>query len=240
MMDSKKKTIRRNINIASIVLALLALFLLLRNVFNGFYIQQLDQGNYDSSLEKALYYPNFPESYVPRYNEGIAAYEKGEYYEAASQFQQALNQFPLHPKECLIRINYALSLLQQIDFDHLDNETKVENAINTLYAARDILTEEKCASDENDYHNDDAEQLKEDIDKLLEALQSSSSGDSSDDSPESSDSQNNQNSMSHYEENLQQQLHNQMHDAMETQQEARDDYENSQQEIDYSLDTPNW
>ena len=83
----------------------------------------------------------------------------------------ALEAHPGEKKECDIRVNLALAMLKKINFDHLDTEKDKENAIRTLQAARNVLCEKGCADPYGtDGHDPEAEQLKQDIDKMLEEL----------------------------------------------------------------------
>ena len=230
----------RNSRIISAILILLACFLFFRHIINGIYISKIENKEYDSTLENALFYPNIPQSYIPHYNLGNAAYEKEEYDNAIHEYQIALGLFPTHPDECNIRINLALSLLKKIDFEDLSSTSKVEDAVKILLSAREVLTEENCANREDDSgHNEEAEKLKKYIDELLKQLQqSSSSSNESEDNQEQDDSQSANNSLNSREEQIQQQLHNQMQDALSEQNQASQLYENAYSE--FSNDSKNW
>ena len=230
----------RNSRIISAILILLACFLFFRHIINGIYISKIENEEYDSKIENLLFYPNIPQSYIPHYNLGNAAYEKEEYDEAIHEYQIALGLFPSHPDECNIRINLALSLLKKTDFEDLSSSSKVEDAVKMLLSAREVLTEENCANKEDDKgHNEEAEMLKKYIDELLKQLQqSSSSSNQNEDNQEQNDSQNSDNSLNSREEQIQQQLHNQMQEALSEQNQASQDYENANSE--FSNDSKNW
>ena len=221
---------RRTVNIISVIVFIISLFLILRYTLNTIYINQLNNENYDSKIEDPLLLINVPAGYVPHYNKGNAYYQKGDCDYAIQEYQNALTSFSSHPEECSIRINLALSIIQKIDFDDLDTEAKVDNAIQTLLAARSYLTEENCANEtDTSGHSEEAEQLKKDIDEMLKKLMQQTSNQPEtqpDNSGESSDNnQNQQGSMSQHEQQIQQQLQEQMQDALQEQNQAQSDYE---------------
>lgn len=223
VITEKKKL--RDATTAAIILLVLACFLLTRYIINSIYISNLEKGNNNSSLEKVLLFPNIPQSYIPYYNLGNGSYQQGDYDEAIYYYQKALSGFSSHPNECNIRINLALSLIQKIDFDNLDTETKVKEAVDILLTARNYLTEEECAHAEDDNgHNEEAEKLKKYIDELLKQLVTSSNTEQNEEESDGSSSSNN-NNMDNREQQIQQQLLNQMQDAMKEQNQAQDNYE---------------
>ncbi len=233
-INNKRKL--RNSLIISIILILLSCFLLFRHFINNEYIKKINAGEYDSSLEKSLLFPNIPQSYIPHYNMANAAYERGDYDEAIHEYQVALGLFPTHPNECKIRINLALSLLKKIDFNDLTSESKVENAVKILLSAREYLTEENCANAEDDSgHNEESEELKKYIDELLSQLLSDSSNesDNSNNDQDSNDDNNQQHSSSGREDQIQQQLQQQMQEALQEQNQAQQDYESMTQDNSY-------
>ncbi|MBE5886465.1 MAG: hypothetical protein E7284_08710 [Lachnospiraceae bacterium] len=108
--------------------------------------------------------------YIFYYNKGNRLYERFDYVGAIEQYENALDAFPPHFKECSIRVNLALAMIYNMGPDFAAPEN-VENSIATLMEARDILLEDGCATEEGDGHSEPAQQLKEEIDKLLEQLQ---------------------------------------------------------------------
>lgn len=108
--------------------------------------------------------------YIFYYNKGNRLYERFDYVGAIEQYENALDAFPPHFKECSIRVNLALAMIHNMGPDFAAPEN-VENSIATLMEARDILLEDGCATEEGDGHSEPAQQLKEEIDKLLEQLQ---------------------------------------------------------------------
>lgn len=221
---------RRIVNIVVGVTLVLSIFLILRYAINSIYINQLNNGKYNSKLENSLLIINAPAGYVPHYNKGNAAYLNEDYDTAIKEYQSALSSFSPHPEECSIRINLALSIIQKIDFDHLDNEISVNNAIELLLSARSILTEEDCANEKDTTgHSEEAEQLKKDIDEMLKKLMQNgspeSNADNSGNSSDGSEENESQNGMSQHEQEIQQQLQQQMQDALSQQNQAQSDYD---------------
>lgn len=111
--------------------------------------------------------------YIFLYNKGNNLYERLDYAGAIEYYEDALAAHPPHflsTKECNVRINLALAMIYNLGPNFAEPEN-IENSINTLLAAKEILLEDNCASEEGSGHNETAQQLKEEIDKLLEQLQ---------------------------------------------------------------------
>lgn len=166
-----KKVRNAMLIILSLVVFLLAAFTLVKVVINHGYVQAYNNGDYDTTMEEKLRILNFPQGYLPYYNLGNAAYQKGDYIEAIGLYSRALEQYPPEGKDCDIRVNQALALCNTIDFSNIRSQSKLEEAITTLYTARDVLMENGCANDENTGHDPEAQQLKNDIDAMIQALQ---------------------------------------------------------------------
>ncbi len=193
------------IGFMGLLLLVVTILMARRLIVNHSFVMAYEKGDYLTEQEESLLTMNFPESFVPYYNLGNAAYKYGDYNAAISYYTKALENYPPEGKDCMIRINLALALCDTIDFNRLDTQDKVDTALFILYKARDILLEKGCATDEEGQtgHNADAQQLKEDIDRMIEKLknpdqsnqneqqQESSGNDSSDgssgDTPQPSD-----------------------------------------------------
>ena len=184
------------IGIVGLIALLMAVLMIYRLSVNHGFVRAYANEDYNSLNEEKLLKFNFPESYIPYYNIGNAAYKRGDYTSAISYYTEALKNFPPEKRECLIRINLALSMCNTIDFYNLNSQEKIDTALFVLYKARDVLLEKGCASDDGQGHNADAQQLKEDIDRMIEQLknpeennnneQQQSGNDSSDSNDESS------------------------------------------------------
>ena len=190
-MKSKKTRIISII--ISLLLLIAALFLGIKYIINENFISDYRKEAYAGLNEDALFIMNFPQSYIPYYNSGNAAYQNEEYDKAEEYYLDALKHSPPHRTdddyECNIRINLALSMLQQLDYNP-DSDAAVEKLIEKLIEARNVLTETGCANPNDDGgHNADAKQLKKEIDELIKKLQNPSGNqDNSDDSDNESDS----------------------------------------------------
>ncbi len=166
----------RVINVLSVIFVVMGLFLGIRYLINSVFVFKYNHGsytagNYNAKIEEFLSKLNIPEGYVPYYNAGNAHYMNGDYDEAISYYKDALESHPTEKKECDIRVNLALAMLKKIDFDHLETEKQKANAIRQLQSARNVLVEKGCADPYGtNGHDPEAEQLKQDIDKMLEEL----------------------------------------------------------------------
>lgn len=167
------------------LILIVSFFLLSRFLINRSFLTAYAEGNYEYDQEKKLLTMNAPEGYLPHYNMGNAAYEEGDYDSAVIFYERALSNYIPKGKECDIRVNLALSLIARIDFDHLNTDERINDAIEELQKARNVLTEVGCADpDGTDGHDPEAEQLKQDIDRMIEQLKNRSSGDSGSQSEE--------------------------------------------------------
>lgn len=159
-------------SIIAIALIVVAVIFLRKLAINKKFVQDYNAGVFNLEEESKLLKMNIFESYKPYYNLGNVYYKKGDYNSAIANYEDALKNKPTEEDECLIRINLALAMCNTIDFQKLDSEEKIQTALFVLYKARDVLTEKGCASAEgHDGHNADAQQLKEDIDKMIEKLE---------------------------------------------------------------------
>ena len=220
------------IALVGIIILIVAIMLGSRLITNHLFVQAYNNEEYDTEAEEKLLKMNFPESYVPYYNLGNAAYKKGDYNSAIAYYTKALENYPPEDKDCLIRINMALSLCNTIDFYNLDSQEKIDTALFILYKARDLLLEKGCASDEGEGHNADAQQLKEDIDAMIEKLKNPDSGNNSDQPQEEppqenddGDSSNSGKSGSDKEKRIQRELEENKKDALEDRKDQQNDLE---------------
>ena len=162
---------------------------------------------------------------------------------------KALEDHPPHTEEdinehteneCRVRINLALSMLARIDFEnlHMNDREEVDNAIKELLAAREVLTTDECAHfDDPNGHNKEAEQLKKDIDDMIEQLQQNQedqqNNDDQDDQQQNNDNnQDDQNndSNSDREDELRDELEDQMTQNQQEHQDGEDQMQQYQEE----------
>ena len=172
------------------------------------------------------------------YNSGNNHYERMDYMGAMEEYEKALAANPFHLKECYIRINLALSMIFNLgdDFDAPQNR---ENSINTLLAAKEVLLAENCATLEGNGHSATAEQLKEEIDKLLEMLQENN--DSSAPEEEDKPTGGSTNAISEESEvSIQNQIQDMQNSATQERQENLQFMEDWEQEINYDFEMDIW
>ncbi|MCI9287790.1 MAG: tetratricopeptide repeat protein [Clostridia bacterium] len=137
-------------------------------IINKNFIKNYNNGDYEEKYAKKMLILNFFEPYIAHYNYGNILYQNGNFDEAIIEYEKALNLFPPKYKECNIRINIVLSMLQKIYINNSEDEKILEK----LMEARRFLCEKGCANEDNDNgHSDEAENLKKDIDKMIEELQ---------------------------------------------------------------------
>ncbi len=214
-----------------ILVLIVALMLISRIFTNHQFIKNYNEGTYEMEKEEKLLEFNFPESYIPHYNLGNASYKKGDYEAAIGYYKDALANYPTDAAEADIRVNLALSMCNTIDFNHLDSQEKIDTALFILYQARDVLLEKDYATDNNDGRDADAQQLKNDIDKLIEQLKNPESeppqqpqqeqNSGSDDDDSSSSSQGPQDK----EKKIQGELEEKKKDALDERKQDRDNLE---------------
>ena len=223
-------------SIMALILCVVSIILATKIVTNHSFVKQYNYGNYVESKEKSLLVLNLPESYLPYYNLGNVAYKRGDYNSAIGYFNQALNLYPVGAKDCKIRINLALSYCYSIDYYNLNSQEKIDTAIFTLYKARDVLLANGCAKDGDEVgHNEDAQQLKEDIDEMIEMLkelkeQDNSGGNDQNDQQQSenqgdSDDSQADNTPSDKENRMKDKLDQNKKNALEEREKTQDDLE---------------
>ena len=107
--------------------------------------------------------------YKIHYNYGNTLYKRRDFSKAINEYRKALDWNLPHDKECSVRINLALSIIADID-----ENSSLQDIKTDLQEARKVLCEKGCANENDNLgHNSTAEQLKSDIDKMLEELQNS-------------------------------------------------------------------
>ena len=144
----------------------------IRYARNEQFIQEYESGSYDTAGEESLMKRGTFDSYVPYYNVANARYQEGRFEEAAGLYRQALEKGCPADRECAVRINLAMSLCQQIDFDALDTAQQIREAISQLEAARSVLIEGGFAAEEDDSGtSQEAEELKRDIENKIRELE---------------------------------------------------------------------
>jgi hypothetical protein len=188
-LTGKESTASRKIAVAAVLLLSasmlgMGLFMSIRNAMNSSFLDRCADGAYDATVPTQLVDGNFYASYVPWYNLGSVKYMEGNYSAAALAYEEALKYLDSgNHDDCSARINCALSICYQIDYDSLDTDEGKAAAIQLLSEARDILLQHGCATDDEAGHDPDAQKLKDEIDELLKHLQENS-GDGGDNGDE--------------------------------------------------------
>jgi tetratricopeptide (TPR) repeat protein len=233
-MDFKKIPIKiYGLFVLALVLAVTAGILLTRILVNHGFVTAYAKGDYQVEKEECLFTVNVPESYLPYYNLGNVAFEKKDYNSAIGYYTRALELYPLGHKECDIRINLALAMCYSIDFENLSTQESFDTAQLILYKAKDILLANNWATESGaDHRDDDAQQLKEDIDRMLDMLQNADGdGDTDqrdhetekdDTDGDNSDDKDNSNNQSEKEKRQKDKLDKNKKDAMEERRQDQD------------------
>ncbi|MBQ4271498.1 MAG: hypothetical protein II718_06700, partial [Clostridiales bacterium] len=136
-----------------IVVYILVIIVCAKQVVNYFYneyvLDHYRDGDYTIN-ENLLLSANCLEPYIAHYNNGNIYYRNSLYDEAIEEYEAALEyqDIPLK-RECLIRVNLALAMIQTLGDDFKEPEN-VDRSLEILYAARDVLLEEGCATEDGD------------------------------------------------------------------------------------------
>ena len=137
--------------------------------YNEWVISKYEDGDYSENFSLLEVF-NFTEPYIVYYNNGNVMYQKMDYEAAIEYYEQALDENPPEGKECPIRINLALAKLKLLGDDYLTPE-KIEDTIDLLEECLDILSEEDCANEDDDGHDNRAQRLYNEIKEMLDQAQ---------------------------------------------------------------------
>ncbi len=158
----------KKIAIAVWILTAAFLGILTLNYFsNRDLISNFNQGRYEQNQFGFL---GFTEPYINHFNRGNVYYKLRDFEKAKQEYQMALNLNPKDPYDCKIRVNYALSYVTPIDVDKID-EDNYKDVIETCEKAKEILSENDCATENNDGHYYAAQKLYNEINDFIKSLQ---------------------------------------------------------------------
>ena len=169
---------------------------------------------------------------------GNIHYQNKEYDYAIEEYQTALDLNPSQERECSVRINLALAMIKTLCEDYA-NEEKLEASIAKLKEARGILLEDGCATDDGDGHNETAEQLKREIDQLIDELEkkqqtTSNSGNAPQDNPDEKKDDDT------YEQDIKKKLQQQQIDSYRERTESQQNYKEWNNEMNFDADGRVW
>ncbi len=178
---------------------------------NSFFVLMSQKGEYPTEVEEKAAGIEFIDKYITTYNLANAEYSDGHYEQAMDMYEQVLDDNVTGSIKGRSCINLSLSRTRTIDFDDIyerfddfedGKETdimvladKITKAIQVLEQAKEDLTGNGCAGEEDtldlsipEEERNEAEKLASDIDKeieklkeMLEKLKQSAGGGGSDD-----------------------------------------------------------
>ena len=206
-------------------------------IYNECLIDKYNDNDYSSDTDPLLFC-NWVQPYLAHYNMGNIHYQNKEYDYAIEEYQTALDLNPSQERECSVRINLALAMIKTLGEDYA-NEEKLEASIAKLKVARGILLEEGCATDDGDGHNETAEQLKREIDQLIDELEkkqqtTSNSGNAPQDNPDEKKDDDT------YEQDIKKKLQQQQIDSYRERTESQQNYEEWNNEMNFDADGRVW
>lgn len=168
-----------------IVMLLVCFELVFNYVYNAIIIYRYNQTDYSVSTAPLTVF-NWNEPYVAYYNQGNIYYQKESYLDAIDAYERALAKNPPEEKECAIRINMALAMLATMG-DLYQKPEYVEDCLVVLYGAREVLLENGCATETGDGHSEKAEQLRVEIEAMIQELEQQQSESEPEEGKESED-----------------------------------------------------
>lgn len=112
----------------------------------------------------------FMQPWIEHYNNGISLQHQKLYEEAIEEYDKALDSNIPWEDACWVRINKVLSMIAPIVPEAIDL-TNIDDTINLLKDCQVILTEDYCATEDGEGHDEDAQQLYDDITEWIEELE---------------------------------------------------------------------
>lgn len=116
------------------------------------------------------------EPYIIHYNNGNVYYAKGQYDKAIEEYKIALSYDVPEKRECDIRVNLALAMVTPLDIDGISTRDELNDVLDVLYDAVDVLCEKGCAGVSKKGHDKEAQKLKNEIEDLIEQLENAQGG----------------------------------------------------------------
>lgn len=207
-------------------------------IYNEILISKYNDHDYSGDVDPLLFC-NVIQPYLAHYNMGNIHYQNGDYQAAIDEYKNALEADPGHDEECSVRINLALAIIGTLGEDYVSEEN-VETSIATLTEARNVLIEEKCATDSGNGHSETAETLKKEIDDLIDQLKNTQT-----ENPEQNNDPNNKPNEDEeddddYEQNIKEQLQQQQMDSYEERMQNLDYYDEFDNEMNFDANGRVW
>lgn len=220
-----------------VILLLICGNLVFNFIYNSIVVYAYNHTDNKVTMSPILMF-NWSEPYIAHYNQGNLYYKEGSYAEAVDSYNKALEYDMPQERECSVRINIALALLKTLGDDYAAPDN-VENSLQVLYAARDVLLEKDCATEAGGGHSQTAEKLKEEIDAIIKELeeqqQSQEEQDSGQDGEDTKKKQEEQQKQEDaFEEDVKKAIEEKKAKANKERQENLQYYED--QELDYNFD----
>lgn len=157
-----------------IVILLICGKLAFNYIYNAIVLYRYNQSDYSINVNPLLTF-NLSEPYVAHYNQGNIYYKEDRFVDAIASYEKALELNPPEEKECAIRINLALAMLGTMGEEYATPEN-ADTSLQILKEAREVLLEKECATENGNGHSNTAEQLKEEIEALIEKLEQQETG----------------------------------------------------------------
>lgn len=209
--------------------------------YNEWVISKYNEEDYSENFS-LLEVGNLTEKYIVHFNNGNIRYKLYDYEMAIEEYEKALSLDPPEGKECPIRVNIALCKLAELSPDWLGEE-HIEESIEILEECLEVLSEDDCANEDGDGHDEDAQTLYNEILEMLnqaqqeqeqqqQSQQQSQQQEQSDSSSEGGDSQSDQTtdaSQSKSEEESRNQRESSIEQKMQSQMQGADDQRRNDQ-----------
>jgi len=178
-------------------------------------------------------------AYIAEYNMGNSDYRNDSYNGAIAWYNKALERNLPEEKECSIRINKALAYVGLLG-EGYDSPDRIADSVSLLEIARDTLLTDNCATEEGTGHSEKAEQLKEEIERMLEELQkkqgSGGEGEEEQADPEEGDTE----EAGAKEQNIRQEIERMQENAYQDRQEEEQFMQEFDMEINFDYEGDIW
>lgn len=150
------------------VVVLMLICFLINHISNEQFINNYNEETYE---ENKITVFGFLEPYIEHYNRANVFYKNGEYEKATEEYKLALDSGITEERDCLARINMALSIIAPVKLDNV-TEDNVEDILKTLREAQNVLVQNGCANEDGKSgHNEDAQTLWNEIEEKIKQLE---------------------------------------------------------------------